>query len=225
MSAACKLPRFLQTEVINTANHLVNISPTRANHGITPEQRFTKTKPGVDNLKIFGVIAYLHIPRESRSKLDSKTLRCLFVGYDEHSKAYRVFDPVKRKLYISRDVVIDESQIGYVKINPQDGKLEELALFPNQEPRETKNDEQIELPATQCSSDNAPPLSSSTDQFTGYNDDDGDSLSHQKRPQHLHADSGTYIKPTEGTKIPNTRKEAKQQVQRQLPTDSRNRRI
>lgn len=35
----------------------------------------------------------LHIPRESRSKLDSKTLRCLFVGYDEHSKAYRVFDP------------------------------------------------------------------------------------------------------------------------------------
>lgn len=125
MLAVYQLLGFLWTKVINIANYLVNISPTRAYHGTTPKQRFLKTKPRVDAL------AYLHIPKESRSKLDNKTLRCIFVGYDEHSKAYRVFDPVKRKLYISCDVVIDKSQVGYDKISPQDFKMEKLASFPD----------------------------------------------------------------------------------------------
>jgi hypothetical protein len=88
---------FLWTEAINTANHLVNLSPTRANQGVTPDQKYYNKKPPVDHLRIFGCVCYLHIPKEKRSKLDSKSLQWFFVGYDTNSKVYRVFDPVSKK--------------------------------------------------------------------------------------------------------------------------------
>ena len=34
----------------------------------------------------------------------------VFVGYEQGSKAYRVYDPVTGKLHVSRDVVFDESR-------------------------------------------------------------------------------------------------------------------
>jgi hypothetical protein len=72
-----------------------------------------KTKLKGDHLRIFGSLCYLHIPKESHSKLNSKTCRCFFLGYDEQSKAFRVYDPAHRKLHISRDIVFDEQTIGY----------------------------------------------------------------------------------------------------------------
>jgi hypothetical protein len=69
----CNLPTFLWTEAVATANYLVNRSPTRANGGMTPEEKYSGTKPKVNHLRIFGSLAYLHVPKENRKKLDSKT--------------------------------------------------------------------------------------------------------------------------------------------------------
>jgi hypothetical protein len=80
---------------------------------MTPEEKYSGTKSKVNHLRIFGSLAYLHVPRENRKKLDSKTQPCLFVGYDEQSKVYRLFDPLRRKIVLSRDVVVDENRVGY----------------------------------------------------------------------------------------------------------------
>ncbi len=50
-------------------------------------------------------MAYVHIPKDERSKLDEKSKKCVFVGYGLDEFGYRFFDPVKRKLIRSRDVV------------------------------------------------------------------------------------------------------------------------
>ena len=73
LSAASKLPGYLWTEAINTANDLVNISPTRANQGMTLVKKYYKHKPVVTHLKVFGSLAYVHIPDSRRAKFDSKT--------------------------------------------------------------------------------------------------------------------------------------------------------
>ena len=73
MAVAAKLPGYLWTEVINTANYIVNRSPTSANLGKTPEERYTGKIPNVTHLKIFGSIAFVHIPKTDRKKLDTKT--------------------------------------------------------------------------------------------------------------------------------------------------------
>ena len=51
-------------------------------------------------------------PTEIRRKWDPKSSRGIFVGYEELSKAYHVFDVDLGRVIISRDVVFDESSIG-----------------------------------------------------------------------------------------------------------------
>lgn len=50
----------------------------------------------------------MHIPKDERSKLDSKSLKCVFVGYCKTQKAFRLYDPSTKKIKISRDVIFDE---------------------------------------------------------------------------------------------------------------------
>jgi hypothetical protein len=48
---------------------------------MTPEEKFTSKKPNVSHFKVFGCIAYVHVPDEKRSKLDPKADKCIFIGY------------------------------------------------------------------------------------------------------------------------------------------------
>ena len=63
------------------------------------------------NLKFFGCEAYALTPKNQRSKLDPKSKKCIFVGYDDVTKGYRLWDPSARKIVIGRDVTFDESSL------------------------------------------------------------------------------------------------------------------
>ncbi len=75
---------------------------------MAPEEKITSKKPNVSHFKMFGCIAYVHVPDEKRSKLDPKTEKCIFIGYSLEQKGYRCFNPSTRKLQMSRDVMFDE---------------------------------------------------------------------------------------------------------------------
>jgi hypothetical protein len=75
---------------------------------VTPYQSWHGTKPDVSHLRTFGSIAFIHVPKAERRKLDSKSLKCFFVGYSLSQKAYRFWDVIGRKIKISRDVIFDE---------------------------------------------------------------------------------------------------------------------
>ncbi|GKU96986.1 hypothetical protein SLEP1_g10166 [Rubroshorea leprosula] len=53
--------------------------------------------------------AYAHVPDQRRSKLDDKGEKCIFLGVSDQSKAYRLYNPLTKKVIISRDVVFDEA--------------------------------------------------------------------------------------------------------------------
>jgi hypothetical protein len=75
------LPNYFWAEAIATAVYIMNRTPTTAVHGMTPEEKFTGKKPDVSHLKVFGCIAYVHVPDEKRSKLDPKAKKCIFIRY------------------------------------------------------------------------------------------------------------------------------------------------
>ena len=50
-------------------------------------------------------------PKNQHSKLDPKSKKCIFFGYDDVTKGYRLWDPTTRKIVISRDVIFDESSL------------------------------------------------------------------------------------------------------------------
>jgi hypothetical protein len=54
----------------------------------------------------------VHILKDERSKLDSKTNECIFLGNENGEFGYRLlWDPIENKLVRSRDVVLFEQKI------------------------------------------------------------------------------------------------------------------
>jgi hypothetical protein len=157
MEAASNCLGFLWTEVINTTNVLVNLSPTRANHGITPDQRYYKQVPRVDHLQIFGSICYIHVPKEKRSKLESKSIKYFFLEYDDKNKVYRLYEPTTRQIHLSRDVVFDKQHISYDLVKPTDLPRENPIFFPNLD-----DEESIEIHQTPSLPDQTPTLPDQT---------------------------------------------------------------
>lgn len=101
----------LWAEAINTACYLVNRSPSAALGEKRPQEVWHGTPCDYFDLKIFGCDAYALIPSCQRDKLDPKSKKCIFVGYGKHVKGYRLWDPVSRKIILSRDVHFDESRM------------------------------------------------------------------------------------------------------------------
>ena len=46
------------------------------------------------HLKVFGCVAYVHVAKDQRGKLDPKTRPCIFLGYGDDEFGYRVWDLV-----------------------------------------------------------------------------------------------------------------------------------
>ena len=95
-------------EAINTAAYLRNRAPSAALKSSTPFEIFTGNKPDLSNLRVFGCIAYVHILKKNRSKMDGKASKCILVGYASEQKTWRLINLENKELIISRDVIFDE---------------------------------------------------------------------------------------------------------------------
>lgn len=62
----------------------------------------------VANLRVFGSRSFMHVDKSKRSKWDRKAHRCIFLGYADASKAYRVWDLDDERLVVTRTVALDE---------------------------------------------------------------------------------------------------------------------
>ncbi|GAU15418.1 hypothetical protein TSUD_44550 [Trifolium subterraneum] len=80
-------PKELWGEAVSTACYVLNRCPTNRLNGVTPEECWSGNKPNVSHLKVFGSIAYKHVPDQLRSS---------------------IYDPMHKSIVISRDVIIDE---------------------------------------------------------------------------------------------------------------------
>ncbi len=105
-----KLPLELWGEAVLCATHILNRTLSSTNDK-TPFELWNGCKPDVSYFRIFGSPAFVHLPEETRKKLDPKAVQCVLVGYCEHSKSYRLWNPAERKIIISRDVIFNEDDI------------------------------------------------------------------------------------------------------------------
>jgi len=97
------LPIFLWAEACNTTMYIQNRAPHRA-LGKKTLGVFTRKKPKVNHLRIFGNISYCHMPDDKRTKLDQTAEKGVFVEYNETSKAFRIYIPSSRKIVVGRDM-------------------------------------------------------------------------------------------------------------------------
>jgi len=98
-------------EAVACSSYLLNRSPASSLNMKVPQEAWIGTKINVSHLRTFGCIAYAHIPSQLRKKLDDRSEKCIFTGYSETSKSYRLYNPISKKLILSRDVNFSGNQL------------------------------------------------------------------------------------------------------------------
>ena len=101
-------------------------SPHSILENITPKEAFSRIKPNLSHLRIFGCSIYIHIPKEKRTKLEPSGKKGIFVGYIENTEGYRVYIPRKRSVEISRDVKFEEDTAFKLSLSTEDEPITEL---------------------------------------------------------------------------------------------------
>lgn len=104
------LPNKYWGEAVACSVHILNRAPTKSLKDQSPFEAWTGKKPDISYFRVFGCVAYAHVPDDLRKKLDNKSEKCIFIGYSEQSKAYRLFNPITEKFIISRDVKFQEDR-------------------------------------------------------------------------------------------------------------------
>ncbi|KAL4360887.1 hypothetical protein GQ457_04G022640 [Hibiscus cannabinus] len=102
------LPKCFWAEAVSMACYLINRSPRASLSGKVAEEVWSGNVVDFSNLRIFGCPTYVHVPGDERSKLDAKSKKCIFLGYKKGVKGYKFWDPVAKKMVISRDTIFNE---------------------------------------------------------------------------------------------------------------------
>jgi hypothetical protein len=104
------VPPQLWGEAVRTAVYILNRALTRALNGVTPYELWHGRKPKVQHLRVFGCVARVKKIGPGVNKLADRSSMMIFIGYEEGSKCYRVYDPIANKLQVSRDIVFEENR-------------------------------------------------------------------------------------------------------------------
>nr|GEZ77082.1 hypothetical protein [Tanacetum cinerariifolium] len=108
MLNAAKVPIFFWAEAIATACFTQNYSLVIPRHEKTPYHIINDRKPSVKFFHIFGSVCYIVRDGENLDKMKEKGDECIFVGYSNQSRAYRVFHKRTRVIMESIHVNFDE---------------------------------------------------------------------------------------------------------------------
>jgi hypothetical protein len=109
MLSGVGLAQEFWAEAVDTTKYLVNRSPSSMLVDLTPHEVWFGKNPSLSHLKVFGCDAFVHVPKEKRNKLDNKEVKCIFIGYKDGMKGYKLWDPTLRKTMYSRDVGLQGS--------------------------------------------------------------------------------------------------------------------
>lgn len=108
MLSSSRSPKLFWGEAMRTSSYLINLSPSVPLEGDVSQQVWRKKDVSYKHLQVFGCKAFMHISKELRSKLDDKSMPCIFLDYVDEEFGYRLLNPKNKNIYRSRDVIFRE---------------------------------------------------------------------------------------------------------------------
>nr|GEW93973.1 zinc finger, CCHC-type [Tanacetum cinerariifolium] len=88
MMKAMNMPQNFWAEAVRRVIYILNSVPTKALEDITPYEAIKRRKPYLEKLRVFGCIAYAKVPSQWLTKLDDRSIRMVYLGNEQGSKAY-----------------------------------------------------------------------------------------------------------------------------------------
>lgn len=102
-----KLSRYLWSELLHTEVYQKNRSPTTRLR-ITPHEAWTNEKPSLAHMRVIGCVAWVHIPKEKRKKLNERSKKCYLIGYIG-TNIFKVWNPATKRVEKTSHVDFDET--------------------------------------------------------------------------------------------------------------------
>lgn len=103
------MPKVFWSHAVSHAVFLINRLPTTALKQKSPFELLFSKLPDFSFLKIFGSLCYASSLNRARTKLDPRARQCVFLGFQNGTKGYLVFDLKSRELLLSRHVIFHEN--------------------------------------------------------------------------------------------------------------------
>ena len=119
--AHASMPRKYWDEAFLTAVFLINRLPSKVISNDTPHDRLFGTSPDYSFFRIFGCAVWPNLRPYNARKLQFRSIRCVFLGYSNLHKGFKCLEPTSGLIYISRDVVFDESVLPFSQLHPNAG--------------------------------------------------------------------------------------------------------
>ena len=129
--------QFWEEDVL-TDIYTINRCPSPIVQNQTPYDMLFGSSPFYDLLKVFGCVCFILLHDHERNKLQSHSRLCCFLGYGIGKKGYRCYDPIRKRLCVSRDVIFWEHKMFYqlphvpISLIPSINPLPDL--FPEESP-------------------------------------------------------------------------------------------
>jgi len=111
--------------------HLINRLPAPFLSNQSPYELVYSTKPDFSYLKVFGCLACASSANTRRTKLDSRNLKCVFLGYKSETKGYVLYDLHSKSIFVTRNVIFHENIFPYSFSLPSDNFIVSIDDSPN----------------------------------------------------------------------------------------------
>ncbi|GFZ16754.1 hypothetical protein Acr_26g0000240 [Actinidia rufa] len=109
ISSGC--PERFWGEAALAAAYTINRVPSPLLGNLTPYERLYGTPPDYHSLRVFGCACFVLLQPHEQTKLEPRSRLCCFLGYGIEHKGYRCWDPLSRRLRVSRHVVFWEHKM------------------------------------------------------------------------------------------------------------------
>ena len=93
------------SEAALTGVYTINRCPSPIVQNQTPYDMLFGSSPSYDLLRVFGCVCFSLLQDHETNKLQSRSRLCCFLGYEIGKKCCRCYDPISKRLRVSRHVV------------------------------------------------------------------------------------------------------------------------
>ena len=111
MLSEAGLSKAFWAECLAALVHVLDRCPTSAVQGATPYELWNKKKPNVGHLRVWGCVAYVHIQRDKRSKLER-------ASRDDRARDPRMWKQLRIEARKRTRCVTSEFQLGFSQLEP-----------------------------------------------------------------------------------------------------------
>jgi histone deacetylase 1/2 len=117
--AHASVPFRFWSDAFTTACFLINRLPSRVIDMKTPLERLLGELPDYMFFRVFGCACWPYLRPYNNRKLEFRSKKCVFLGYSSLHKGYKCLHVPTNRMYISRDVVFDESVFPFSQLSTQ----------------------------------------------------------------------------------------------------------